>query len=869
MTAIPSQSGIEQACSFGLKIFQGLVNLVIGAYLLCSPSAATAAMVQVAPPEVQRIVKPTGERVDALGDPLPPNALMRFGTGRFHHPGSVSGLLLSKDETIVVTTDMRFVLGWDAVTGKELWRKTRPSAGGNTDVGAAGYGIQTLDRIPETGQFVGGAGVGRIAVWEPENGDYQIIQVPGGVTSKSVAVSPDSKLLALGDGGGLVVCARDGSEVYSIPNQPASPLNYNEDTRDRLAFGGDFSYGKFSPDGRMLALVNSEKPTCIQLRDAATGNLIRECAGTAQIVRMEFSPDSQRIATTERDIAARLYEVSSGKQLWELILPPAGKAESYTSAVAFRPDGQQIAVGASLGSDETIRLLDSGSGTETGRLTGSAWKPWTLNYTADSKSIFASGWDQAVRRWDLTTGQQLPFPGGVRASSVCAMSDDDQKLAFVDDDRQIHLVTVPSFTTTAKLQIPEVNWGQVVFSDDGALLAGGGASAENVHVAIWNVANGQLLHHWEWPKGKDPHSNVEALRFSANGNRLAAAVFRQSAAFVWDLATNRQITKVPHTRVYGVDIDAAGTTLITAGWDQHIRIWNCDTGMETNSRSVDSAMYAVVLSHDESFIATIDMDEYIRTFDRSLNPISAFSFQSSVSYGALQISHNDLWIAVGRSSGAVQLFDVTTGSLVWSTRAHEREVYTVDFGARDQTVLSGAEDGQCYLWNPGWSDMPFEETPAELFEYLVGPKEHEAFVAYHQLTQTPEVTLPLIVNWLQTTSDAGPDPAQARHWIAALGSGDAALVDDAKSQLIAGGTAFRELLQKELAKERDTGAKKTHVQDVVRRIDAVSRRVVALLTILKTPEADKAIDRLLQSNQSDHIKQLLQRSQVRRKRWQN
>lgn len=165
--------------------------------------------------------------------------------------------------------------------------------------------------------------------------------------------------------------------------------------------------------------------------------------------------------------------------------------------------------------------------------------------------------------------------------------------------------------------------------------------------------------------------------------------------------------------------------------------------------------------------------------------------------------------------------------------------------------------------------MPFEETPAELFEYLVGPKEHEAFLAYQQLALTPEVTLPLIVNWFQTQPDAKPDMAQARHWIAALGSGNPALVDEAKSQLIAGGTAFRELLQKELAKERDTGAKKTHVQDIVRKIDVVSRRVVELLTILKTPEADQAIDRLLQSNQSERTKQLLQRSQVRRKRWQN
>ncbi len=489
-----------------------------------------------------------------------------------------------------------------------------------------------------------GAGPGQIAFWNPATGEFQKILVPQGMQSKSVAVSPDSNLIALGDASQLIVCNREGKEIYVIQNQPTAPLYSRDADRDRLKFGGDFSYGRFSPDGKLLAIVNSEKPNTIQMFEAATGVPIHDITGKDRIVRMDFSPDSHHIVATERDIAARLYDVSSGEQQWEFVIPPAGRAESYTSAVAFRPDGKQIAVGAPIGPDNTIRLLDSTTGQETARLTGSAWKPWTFQYTDNSQMLFGSGWDGAVRRWDLSTNQQLPRPGGVRASSICAMSGDGKHLAFADDEQQIHLVDLPSGKTITKLHLDGATWGQVVFSDDSTLLAGGAASNDDVHVAVWDVASADIRHNWKWPKGNDPHSNVEALSFSANGNRIAAAVFRQSAAFVWDLSTDQQITQVKHPEVYGMDIDATGTTLITAGWDKYIRVWNCKTGLEAKSHLAqgkggkrgedDPRMYGVKLSHDESFIATVDMSSSIRFFDRDLNPISVINDVGQFVYGS-------------------------------------------------------------------------------------------------------------------------------------------------------------------------------------------------------------------------------------------
>ena len=538
---------------------------------------------------------------DALGDPLPAGALLRLGTRRFQHPSGPSQIILARNESIVLSIDRNDLIAWDSTSGKQLWREHMRFHGGMW-VSAAGYGISPLAITPDDGRLVTPAGLGSIAYWDVTQGESTLVMVETKAPTKSIDVSPGGKFLALGTSHSLLVCDRTGKEIFRKEN-PDQPLAQRFNDRDRLKFGGDFSYGKFSPDGKLLALVNSSQPNTIQLLEAATGNRMRDIEGTDRIVRMAFSPNSKQIVATERDISARLYDVRSGQRLWEYVIQPPNAAESYTSAVAFRPDARQIAVGAPVGSDYRIRLLDAETGKETGSLMGSQWKPWTLKYQADSQVLFSSGWDGVIRKWDLQTDRQLPLPNGLRASSVCVMSRAGRYLAFADDTENLHIVDVKSGETLKKFAEAQIGWSQAVFSHDGKRLAAGGAGDLEVHVVVWDIETQAKLHHWSWKKGRDTHSKVEALAFSKSGDRIAAAVFRQDAAYVWDLPSNQQIAKVKHVDVYGLDIDASGRTIFTAGWDKTIRVWDCNTGIEI--KALYEALYDQLVRSDgvESFVA--------------------------------------------------------------------------------------------------------------------------------------------------------------------------------------------------------------------------------------------------------------------------
>ena len=164
--------------------------------------------------------------------------------------------------------------------------------------------------------------------------------------------------------------------VLVIANKAKGTPEHDFGNDDRLWFGGHYSFGRFSPDGKVLAVVTSDSPKEIRLFDSETGRQLRRIELKSNLVRLAFSPDGRRIVATERDVAVRMYATETGKRIWSREIPPVKNAECYTSAVAYSPDGRMIAAGAPIGPDESIYLLDAATGDAAGKLVGHGWKPW-------------------------------------------------------------------------------------------------------------------------------------------------------------------------------------------------------------------------------------------------------------------------------------------------------------------------------------------------------------------------------------------------------------------------------------------------------------------------------------------------------------
>jgi len=694
--------------------------------------------------------KGTSPKVDALGDPLPDGALLRLGTSRFQCPSGVVDLAVSPDQKSIVTTGRQLIV-WDAVTGKERWRTQEV-----WQPPGAAYGIRSVAFGPD-GRFYTLGAAGAVVRWDIPSRRRETLNVtslggsgPGwSPNSRSIDVSPDGSKVAIGDAAGLAVWDVNAmAERYRIVNNPKNRLSFTGD--DRLTFGGDYCAGWFSRDGKLLAVVASDKPSTIQIIDAANGRLLRELTLAAKLVRLAFSPDSQHLVATERDNAVRLYDVTSGKRVWSHVVKLTNIYENYTSAVAFSPNGRIVAACAT---DNCIYLLGAADGKEVGRLKGHHWYPWALAFTSDGKLLYSSGWEGTIRRWDVADRKQLPPPRGHHASSVCAASPDGYSLAYVDDLQTIHIVRAEDGAERLTIEATGTEFSCLAFSPKSTAMAAGGSSENRVMTAVWDTVHGTTLRGWDWPKGRDPHSSVEALSVSPDGTLLAAAVFRQSAAYVWDLKHDQRLAQLSHGSIYGLSFSPDGRTLTTAGWDSKIRFWDTTTWkvrrelkVEGNSTIGDERMYAVCYAPHGGLFATAHLiagDVRIWKAD-DMALVKKFRVPGGFIYGSIAFSPDGLWLAAGSQAGDVTLWDPLSGQMVWQIGRHEGHVYTVSFGQDSRTLLSGGDDNVCCLWNLWPSQSVVEKDPALLWADLIGEDGRAAYYAISKLSQMADRTIALL-----------------------------------------------------------------------------------------------------------------------------
>ncbi len=540
--------------------------------------------------------------------------------------------------------------------------------------------------------------------------------------------------------------------------------------------------GDLLPSGQQLALVASEEPKRIRLVACDQGNLVLDIPTVANVVRFQFSPDGNELVTTERDTAVRQYSVATGKLLWEQKLKSHPAAESYASAIAYCPDGQMVIVATAIGSDNWLLALDSQTGNRRATMLGHAWKPWALAITADSKWLYSTGWDGAIRLWSLESMQQLDPPDGVRGSSVIAGSVAGDKLAFADDFGRIHVVAGSQGHVVQQFQLPQMKPSQLLFSKDSSVLVCGGSTAEEVAVAVWSLADGRLKHHFHWPKGNDPQATVDALSMPANGSRIAATSFRQNRICVWDLTQNQSMVELTHPSVYGASFHPTGSQLVSAGWDKMLHVWDVASGKQIRSvefrgepilRDGNNRAYHAIWSPTGDRVAVAHMDGRVTIWSVDDWKVQQyFDISARFVFGSIAFSEDGKWVVVGDADGQVSIWDSATGILMNIVGRHENYVHTVCFTNSGRAVVSGGREGIAYYWNsvPAWdASKVWNQLKPEINQVGQGiwslVQNQTVSVAYIEQELMPVRSL---VDWKAVGDDVPVEQAERRRRLLAL-----------------------------------------------------------------------------------------------------
>ena len=854
-----------------------------------------------APAEGDTPAEQPSAKADLHGDPLPPGALARLGTVRWRHGARASVLVYAAGGKEVVTAGPDGLARvWNAATGKELRRLGKPaepaaadaifvrpaalSADGRRaatwndgvrvwEVGTGKelrrFGVENKEELVAVALTPDGQGLlissmgAKLVLWDVETGKErrrfefkdagagQGEAPPFGVGG--VVFSPDGKLLAAPDIGGLVKenasagvrlwDVATGKEVLTI----AKPLKDNEAP-------AEVSYPAFSPDGKVIAWAAPDGS--IRLHGTADDKEKRSLgkpAKDASAAGLAFAPDGKTLAAFLSDRTVQLYDTATGKELHRLAEGPARPPEAANRAnairfldyplynpdappLAFAPDGKTLAV---VSGENAVRLWNTTTGKPLPWPSGHSGVVVELAVSADGKTVVTCGTDGMLRRWERATGKQLgeaAIPGDGYAGTL---SPTGRLLACVDETT-VRVWDVAAKKDVVKLELPEDIQGQsqvylTKFSADEKVLA---AVDPGGTIRLWDAATGKELRKLTTPPGADAQAGglMSLLEFSRDGRTLlavqtASAVLAapapgpgakpaapeapegpKSVLFLWDTATGTLLRRwEAKGNVTGVAFTPDGHALATAAAD-HVTVWEVATAKERFHRK--GAVALVSCSPDGRVLA--------------------------VAAGSL-----------------VRLIDLRSGKEFGRLKGHDADVEALAFTADGKALVSGSADSTALVWGGAPLVPPARKIDeqsadklAELWPDLGDADAGKGFRAAMVFGSSPKGAAALLAERIKPV--AGPDAKQVARWINDLDSDSFDVREKAAAELGKLGELARPALEEALKKERSAEVRR-RIDELLGRLkpgqtlsaeDLRRLRTVEVLEDLGTPEAKQLLEEL-------------------------
>jgi len=255
--------------------------------------------------------------------------------------------------------------------------------------------------------------------------------------------------------------------------------------------------------------------------------------------------------------------------------------------------------------------------------------------------------------WDLVKGGEGKTieSDGMRDITSLQFSPDDRLLA-VGGYGSIELWNVMERTLYKKIEADGDYITLLTFSPDGRFLAA--CSRGGIHsIRIWEVDSGRAVKilEWDWQYSDE----ARAMAFSHDGLRLAS-VAMDNMVRIWNIRSgqvekglNREKTDIPVSLSFSPDgeafaigtadgqvvlwrltdgliirrIDAHkgsiptvrfskdGQSLLTAGLDQRIRLWDAATGIPKETKYIDRHISKLALTEDGQTLAVISREEAV------------------------------------------------------------------------------------------------------------------------------------------------------------------------------------------------------------------------------------------------------------------
>ena len=495
----------------------------------------------------------------------------------------------------------------------------------------------------------------------------------------------------------------------------------------------------WSPDGSLFLTEGPEESGVVEIREAATGEVLRSFPGhdvdvntvafgaggsllgtggddgivqvwdphTGELVQrldggvggsvwgVSFSPDGRRVAAAYwSDASVKIFDVRSGRLLLDISSRVIGFPGLTTS---FSPDGARLVVP---NVDGGATVVDSRTGRALVTLGGEG--ALDADYSPDGRWITLAGSGPVIRLHDADSGRLLHTGTGHRGDLIQAdWSPDGRLLATGASDgvaKVWHVGRDGLLTEGLSIIASETGGGVwVAFGPDGSRLMTGDQAL--TAVKIWDVgAAGDA--EWTAVPTEGPATSVAFLPDSEAFPDSTALVVGGDHAGVYDATDGARRLLLTESEV-STAASAVDTVVVVAG--REVLAWDVD-GSELFAREVSADTTAVAVSRDASYVAITSGLEPVTVVDRRGDDLATVPLDTGYAVTAVSFSPDGRLLAVAVAptdrnrpgGGRIEVWDWRRGTTVHSLPV---DAAAISFAPGGDVVAAAAEFGPPRIWD--------------------------------------------------------------------------------------------------------------------------------------------------------------------------
>ncbi len=196
------------------------------------------------------------------------------------------------------------------------------------------------------------------------------------------------------------------------------------------------------------------------------------------------------------------------------------------------------------------------------------------------------------------------------------------------------------------------------------------------------------------------HENqISMIVFSADGKKLVSASYDQSVR-LWDIETGKELNSFKkHTDwVKTIAISNDGEIIVSGGLDHTARVYNSQTGQEICSFSDESIVQSVAISPNKQLLATGTEAGIARLYNLATNQQIFCLGEHMTAVLQLAFSPNGNFI-VGATGKSIYVWDVQTGVSLVHFDSNKARVMQLRFLSDSKHIISGSEDGMIHIYD--------------------------------------------------------------------------------------------------------------------------------------------------------------------------